>query len=246
MAGVLSPLKGHPVSRPKIPHPSWRQFRVASAAALAVLLTTAYVAQPADAKPDRDRPPNRPAVLAPSMTLLDQTLFDGHLTLHTALKAQAAAQADAHRQAVAKAQKAKQERQARERAAAAAAARERERARQAEQRTTRSTQRPAAAQAAPATVSGARSYARSRMSSAQYQCLTNVVSRESGWNHRVANPSSGAYGLFQALPGSKMASAGSDWRTNPLTQMRWGISYMKARYGSPCGAWYFWQKNGWY
>ncbi|AZM47757.1 hypothetical protein DMB38_19980 [Streptomyces sp. WAC 06738] len=84
------------------------------------------------------------------------------------------------------------------------------------------------------------------MSSAQYSCLSNVVYRESSWDPFATNSSSGAYGLFQALPGSKMESAGSDWRTNPLTQMRWGISYMNSRYGSPCDAWYFWQKNGWY
>jgi murein DD-endopeptidase MepM/ murein hydrolase activator NlpD len=235
MAGVLSPLKGHTVSRPKIPQISWRQFRTASAAALAALLATVYVVQPADAKPDRTAP--RPAALTPTLTLADhapETLI--------ALKVQSAAQ----REAAEKAHKAKQERQARERAAtAAAAARERAEAQQAEKRTARSAKRPQAP-APAATVSGARSYAQARLSSAQYQCLSNVVTRESSWNHRAVNPSSGAYGLFQSLPGSKMASAGSDWRTNPLTQMRWGLSYMKARYGSPCGAWNFWQKNGWY
>jgi hypothetical protein len=56
----------------------------------------------------------------------------------------------------------------------------------------------------------------------------------------------GATGLAQALPGSKMASAGSDLRTNPTTQIKWGVDYMKSRYGSPCGAWAFWQSNGWY
>lgn len=243
MAGVSSPLKGHPVSRPKIPAISWRQARVASAAALAVLLTTAYLVKPADAEADRPAP--RPAVLTPSMALADSP--PQHLAV--ALEVQAAAQAAAHREAVEKAHKAKLEQQARERAAAAAAAaRERARAAQAEQRAARSAQRQqAAALAAPtATVSGARNYARARLSSAQYQCLSNVVARESGWEHTATNPSSGAYGLFQALPGSKMASAGTDWRTNPLTQMRWGLSYMDSRYGSPCGAWNFWQKNRWY
>ncbi|MGW3153661.1 aggregation-promoting factor C-terminal-like domain-containing protein [Streptomyces sp. NPDC001089] len=235
------------MSRRKLPDVSWRQLRVAAAAALAVLLTAAYLIGPADAKPDPAPP--RSAILTPSVA------FTGPDHAATAIKAQVSAQAAAHRQALDKARKATEERQAREHAAqAAAAARERARAaqareaRQARQRATRSTQRqqlrtPAAA---PATVSGARAYARSRMSAAQYQCLTNVVSRESGWNHRAVNASSGAYGLFQALPGAKMASAGSDWRTNPLTQMRWGLSYIHARYGTPCGAWYFWTKNGWY
>lgn len=62
----------------------------------------------------------------------------------------------------------------------------------------------------------------------------------------ASNASSGAYGLVQALPGSKMASAGSDWQTNAQTQIEWGVEYMEDRYGSPCGAWDFWQSNGWY
>ncbi|MFF7676646.1 transglycosylase SLT domain-containing protein [Actinacidiphila glaucinigra] len=112
------------------------------------------------------------------------------------------------------------------------------------QRASRST--TAARPALAPTVAGAQNLARARMSGTQYRCLDNVVRRESGWNHRATNPSSGAYGLFQALPPSKMASAGKDWRTNPLTQMKWGLSYMKSRYGTPCGAWNFWQKNHWY
>jgi hypothetical protein len=79
----------------------------------------------------------------------------------------------------------------------------------------------------------------------QYQCFSNIVERESGWNVQAQNPS-GAYGLVQALPGSKMASAGPDWRTNAATQIKWGLNYMKDRYGSPCGAWSFWQANNWY
>ncbi len=62
----------------------------------------------------------------------------------------------------------------------------------------------------------------------------------------ATNASSGAYGLVQALPASKMASAGSDWKTNPATQIEWGLDYMNDRYGSPCGAWKFWQANHWY
>jgi flagellar biosynthesis GTPase FlhF len=80
----------------------------------------------------------------------------------------------------------------------------------------------------------------------QFQCFSNIVERESTWNYRAQNPSSGAYGLVQALPGSKMASAGADWRTNPATQIKWGLNYMNERYGSPCGAWSFWQANHWY
>jgi hypothetical protein len=80
----------------------------------------------------------------------------------------------------------------------------------------------------------------------QFQCFSNIVDHESGWDYTATNPSSGAYGLMQALPGSKMASAGADWQTNPATQIEWGLSYMNDRYGSPCGAWEFWQANGWY
>jgi len=80
----------------------------------------------------------------------------------------------------------------------------------------------------------------------QYQCFSNIVDHESTWNYRAQNASSGAYGLVQALPGSKMASAGADWQTNPATQIKWGLNYMNDRYGSPCGAWSFWQANNWY
>lgn len=80
----------------------------------------------------------------------------------------------------------------------------------------------------------------------QMSCLDNLWTRESGWNHLAQNPSSGAYGIPQALPGSKMASHGDDWQTNPATQIRWGLSYISGRYGTPCGAWQFFQNNGWY
>ncbi|MER7975244.1 transglycosylase SLT domain-containing protein [Streptomyces sp. NPDC005840] len=81
---------------------------------------------------------------------------------------------------------------------------------------------------------------------AQYAAFSNIVSHESGWNVTATNASSGAYGLVQALPGSKMASSGSDWKTNPATQIKWGLDYMNSRYGSPTAAWSFWQANGWY
>jgi hypothetical protein len=80
----------------------------------------------------------------------------------------------------------------------------------------------------------------------QFECFNNIIMRESKWDINATNPSSGAYGIPQALPGSKMASEGSDWRTNPATQIIWGIKYMKDRYGSPCSAWGFKSSNGWY
>ncbi|WP_435866436.1 transglycosylase SLT domain-containing protein [Streptosporangium sandarakinum] len=83
-------------------------------------------------------------------------------------------------------------------------------------------------------------------SRAQFGCLSLLWARESGWNHRASNRSSGAYGIPQALPGGKMASAGRDWRTNPRTQIKWGLSYIKQRYGTPCGAWTHFRSHGWY
>jgi hypothetical protein len=80
----------------------------------------------------------------------------------------------------------------------------------------------------------------------QFSCLKSLWDRESRWNYRAANPSSGAYGIAQALPGRKMAAAGADWRTNPVTQMKWGLGYIAGRYGTPCGAWWHSQATGWY
>lgn len=88
--------------------------------------------------------------------------------------------------------------------------------------------------------------AQSMVPSGQWQCFSNIVDHESSWNYTAVNASSGAYGLFQALPGSKMSSVGSDWQTNPATQIKWGLNYMDSRYGSPCEAWSFWQANNWY
>ncbi|WP_328306573.1 transglycosylase SLT domain-containing protein [Streptomyces sp. NBC_00442] len=81
---------------------------------------------------------------------------------------------------------------------------------------------------------------------AQFEAFSKIVSHESGWNHKATNSSSGAYGLVQALPASKMASAGADWKTNPATQIKWGLDYMNSRYGSPVGAWNFWSAHHWY
>ncbi len=83
-------------------------------------------------------------------------------------------------------------------------------------------------------------------SSDQFSCLDSLYMSESGWRVDADNPSSSAYGIPQALPGEKMATAGADWATNPVTQIRWGLGYIQDRYGSPCGAWSFKQGNGWY
>ena len=80
----------------------------------------------------------------------------------------------------------------------------------------------------------------------QYSCLVALWERESNWRTGALNRSSGAYGIPQALPGSKMASAGPDWLTNPETQIRWGLKYIESRYGSPCGALAHSDKYNWY
>ena len=79
----------------------------------------------------------------------------------------------------------------------------------------------------------------------QFACLVSLWNRESGWRVNAAN-SSGAYGIPQALPGSKMASAGADWETNPATQIAWGLGYISGRYSNPCGAWAHSESSGWY
>jgi hypothetical protein len=80
----------------------------------------------------------------------------------------------------------------------------------------------------------------------EWQCLDNLWTRESHWNYQASNASSGAYGIPQSLPGSKMASAGSDWKTNPVTQIKWGLGYIADRYGTPCKAWSHSESTGWY
>ena len=82
--------------------------------------------------------------------------------------------------------------------------------------------------------------------SGQFSCLDSLWTQESGWNVYAQNPGSGAYGIPQALPGSKMASAGPDWQSNAATQIRWGLSYIDSTYGSPCAAWSHEQSTGWY
>ena len=80
----------------------------------------------------------------------------------------------------------------------------------------------------------------------QFQCLDNIWTQESNWQVDADNPTSSAYGIPQALPGYRMASVGSDWEWNPVTQIRWGLGYIADRYGTPCNAWGFKQGNGWY
>ena len=84
------------------------------------------------------------------------------------------------------------------------------------------------------------------MSAGEFGCLDNIWTQESGWNVHADNPTSSAYGIPQALPGSKMSSAGPNWADSAETQIRWGLGYIRARYGSACSAWSFKQGAGWY
>ncbi|MFF2369575.1 lytic transglycosylase domain-containing protein [Agromyces sp. NPDC058110] len=100
---------------------------------------------------------------------------------------------------------------------------------------------PGSAQAYAATAVAARGWA-----TTEFDCLVALWNKESGWRVNAYNASSGAYGIPQALPGSKMASAGADWETNAATQVEWGLGYVQGRYGTPCGAWAHSESIGWY
>jgi hypothetical protein len=84
------------------------------------------------------------------------------------------------------------------------------------------------------------------LSTSQFSCVDNIWEHESRWNVHADNPYSSAYGIPQALPGSKMSSAGPDWQNSAETQIRWGLNYIAERYGSACSAWSFKQAHGWY
>jgi len=107
-------------------------------------------------------------------------------------------------------------------------------------------------QAAANTVAGAKATATSLAASkygwgsAQFRCLDNLWTKESGWNYRAVNPNGGATGIPQALPGSKMATVAADWQTNATTQITWGLQYISAAYGTPCAAWAHSQANDFY
>jgi resuscitation-promoting factor RpfB len=93
---------------------------------------------------------------------------------------------------------------------------------------------------------GKRMAAKKGWTGRQWSCLLQLWTKESGWRTHADNPTSSAYGIPQALPGRKMRSAGRDWRTNPKTQIKWGLGYIKGRYGTPCSAWSFHRAHNWY
>lgn len=97
-----------------------------------------------------------------------------------------------------------------------------------------------------ATPTNPKAYALAQVGAEQFRCLDALWEKESNWRVDATNPSSGAYGIAQALPASKYASAGSDWETNAITQIRWGLDYIDAVYGTPCAAWAHSQATNWY
>jgi len=144
----------------------------------------------------------------------------------------------------AEARRAAARREARRQAAARRAA-ERAAARQAQQSAGSPASPPAAPSGSPQQIAAAM-LGSFGWSSSEFGCLQSLWNAESGWNPSATNPISGAYGIPQALPGSKMASAGPDWQTNPATQIKWGLGYIQQVYGSPCAAWSHQQSTGWY
>lgn len=120
------------------------------------------------------------------------------------------------------------------------AARQRENASAALQRASRSAQRD------PRSLARLMAAQKYGWSGRQWDCLQLLWTQESGWNYRAENPSSGAYGIAQALPATKMNSIGPDWRVNPVTQISWGLSFIDRNYGSPCSAWNHEQGYNWY
>ncbi len=92
-------------------------------------------------------------------------------------------------------------------------------------------------------VDDARSFALARIGAVQFSCLDALWQHESDWDPSAENPTSGAYGIAQALPAAKMASIAKDWMSNPITQVSWGLEYIAARYGSACNAWSFWLRH---
>ena len=216
--------------------PPKRAFAVVSATAVATVAVASGVASAAPDGQAHPATPSRPAhsdgragAVAPATVSRQLAAVRARLATaepHTLL---------AQQQRLAAARLAVQRRAAARRAAALAA-------QQAAQRAAQQAAQPPASPA-PVTPSGSPQQIALAMlgsfgwSSSQFGCLQSLWNRESGWNPSATNPTSGAYGIPQALPGDKMASAGADWQTNPATQIRWGLGYIKQVYGSPCAAW---------
>ncbi|MGE5134634.1 MAG: lytic transglycosylase domain-containing protein [Gemmatimonadota bacterium] len=175
---------------------------------------------------------------AATAAVRDNSLWPDHLGTWANVK-------QAHQEALA-AQLAAARRRAAARAAARRAAAARAAARRAAAQAAQTT-----AQAASAPSGSPQQIAQGMLASfgwsaSEFSCLDSLWGHESGWSVTASNPSSGAYGIPQALPGSKMASAGADWQTSAATQIKWGLGYIQSTYGSPCAAWSHEESAGWY
>jgi hypothetical protein len=221
--------------------PSKITLAVAGATAVATIAVASGVAVAAPGGPASQAAPprSRPAAGAADATDAIRQLARQKIQLAAVERDRLAAEA---RRAAAR-------RAARRRAAAQREARRRAAA----QRAARQARQPAGSPAStPAAPSGSPQQIAAAMlgsfgwSSGQFGCLQSLWNAESGWNPSATNPISGAYGIPQALPGSKMATAGADWQTNPATQIKWGLGYIQQVYGSPCAAWSHEQSTGWY
>ena len=240
----------HRAEPPSRRAPSWRRSRTVAPlvsigiVAAAVLTSASASSAPRDVSAEPTSAPVLPSALTASAVTAPSdatwTAPDADLPwLGPAIDAElarlAAERAEAERVAAEAAQAAAE--------AAAQAAAEHEAALR---KATREAARRPGAVPSSVPVGDVKEYAASLVAADQWGCLEALFQRESGWNPAAMNKSSGAFGIPQALPGSKMASAGEDWQTNPLTQVRWGVSYINARYGSPCGAWAHSESHGWY
>jgi hypothetical protein len=221
--------------------PPKRAFAVVGATAVATVAVASGVASAAPDGPAHPATPAQPAHsgertgVAPANVPSQLAAVRARLATaepHTLL---------AREQRLAAARLAAKRRAAARRAAALAAQQAAQRA--AQQAAQQAAQPPASPAPSSATPSGSPQQIAMAMlgsfgwSSSQFGCLQSLWNRESGWNPSATNPTSGAYGIPQALPGNKMASAGADWQTNPATQIRWGLGYIQQVYGSPCAAW---------
>ncbi|MFD7993557.1 aggregation-promoting factor C-terminal-like domain-containing protein [Streptomyces mexicanus] len=227
---------------------SVRGFAVASATAVTAVGSVVGVASGSTAQN------NDAEATAADVTLLADIPAGQQAQVQTASLAQQAdaqaiaADASAKKDAEEAARKAAAQTAFAKKAEAEKAAKEAKERKEREEAASRSATRDATSFAVQSSYTAAQiqAMARQMVPAGQFQCFSNIVNHESSWNYQAVNASSGAYGLFQALPAGKYASAGADWRTNPATQIKWGLNYMNSRYGSPCQAWSFWAANHWY
>ncbi|WP_328342966.1 lytic transglycosylase domain-containing protein [Streptomyces violaceus] len=234
-------LEGNRVSRISV-----RGFAVASATAVTAVGSVVGVASGSTAQNnDAEATANGTTLLADIPSGQQAQVQTASLTQQADVQA-IAADVSAKKDAEEAARKAAAETAIAKKEAAEKAAKEAKERAEAKEAASRSKDIPDIPVASSYTIAQLQAMARQIVPSGQFQCFSNIVDHESDWNYKAVNPSSGAYGMFQALPGSKMSSVGADWRTNPATQIKWGLGYMNDRYGSPCEAWSFWQANNWY